>query len=136
MYRELCVDHYKEYRKQWREKHKIRLQEWHKNNDKRRAEWQGWKQHERLADVKWLVFTFYGGNPPTCACCGESAIEFLCMDHINGGGEKHRKEVGAGVKLYRWLIKNNYPEGFRVLCHNCNSALGFYGYCPHHKVRI
>jgi hypothetical protein len=24
---------------------------------------------------------------------------------------------------------------YRVLCHNCNMALGFYGYCPHHPER-
>ncbi len=21
--------------------------------------------------------------------------------------------------------------GYRLLCHNCNSALAYYGYCPH-----
>jgi hypothetical protein len=35
--------------------------------------------------------------------------------------------------LYLWLKRNNYPTGFRVLCHNCNLAIGFYGYCPHHR---
>jgi hypothetical protein len=24
-------------------------------------------------------------------------------------------------------------KGYRVLCHNCNLARGFYGYCPHEK---
>ena len=27
--------------------------------------------------------------------------------------------------------KNNYPEGFQVLCSNCNFAKGKYGSCPH-----
>jgi hypothetical protein len=31
----------------------------------------------------------------------------------------------------RWLRKNGFPKGFRVLCHNCNFAHGHYGYCPH-----
>jgi len=69
----------------------------------------------------------YGGK---CACCGENTYEFLSIDHINGNGLKHRREVGD---IVRWLIKNNYPEGFRILCHNCNQALGHYGYCPHSK---
>jgi hypothetical protein len=29
------------------------------------------------------------------------------------------------------LIKNNFPDGFQVLCHNCNMSIGLYGYCPH-----
>jgi hypothetical protein len=29
------------------------------------------------------------------------------------------------------LRQNSYPTGYRVLCHNCNFALGHYGYCPH-----
>jgi hypothetical protein len=32
-----------------------------------------------------------------------------------------------------WLKRNGYPKGFRVLCHNCNSARGLYGYCPHKR---
>lgn len=76
------------------------------------------------------VLTYYSGGPPTCACCGENHFEFLAIDHINGGGNKHRKEVGTST-MYNWLRKHNFPEGFRVLCHNCNLAIGFYGTCPH-----
>ena len=82
------------------------------------------------AAIKFEVFEHYG---KVCACCGEDKIEFLAIDHINGGGTKHRKEVGSGIHLYQWLRRNNYPEGFRVLCHNCNQALGTYGYCPHNE---
>jgi hypothetical protein len=77
----------------------------------------------------------YGGEPPVCACCGEYRIPFLAIDHINGGGKTHRLSIGAATigphAVYRWLKKNGYPEGFRVLCHNCNYALGLYGKCPH-----
>ena len=30
-------------------------------------------------------------------------------------------------------IKNNFPKGFQILCHNCNIAKGHYGKCPHEK---
>ena len=71
-----------------------------------------------------------------CACCGEDHYEFLAVDHIHGKGHEHRAALRrAGTVLYRWLVKNNFPPGFRVLCHNCNSALGFYGYCPHERER-
>lgn len=75
------------------------------------------------------VLMHYSGGTPVCACCGETGIEFLGIDHINGGGRAHRAQI-KGL-LWAWLKRNKYPEGFRVLCHNCNQALGSYGYCPH-----
>lgn len=60
---------------------------------------------------------------------------FLSIDHIDGGGTKHRKEIGIkngkGGNMSFWIIKNKFPTGFQVLCHNCNMAKGFYGQCPH-----
>lgn len=91
----------------------------------------------RSARREWRtkVLQHYGGENPQCACCGEGADEFLSIDHTNGGGNKHRREVGVvGSAFYRWLIENNFPDGFRVLCHNCNFAKGHYGYCPHGNV--
>jgi hypothetical protein len=63
-------------------------------------------------------------------------MEFLAIDHIDGGGEKHRRTISDGKRLcglsfYLWLKRNNWPSGFRVLCHNCNFSFGAYGYCPH-----
>lgn len=57
----------------------------------------------------------------------------MAIDHTQGGGKRHRAKLKTegGRGFYHWLIKNGFPEGFRVLCHNCNNALGFYGYCPH-----
>jgi len=94
------------------------------------------KQHKKTANLKLRkeALRQYGGNNPKCKCCGENKYEFLAIDHIDGGGKKHRKEVGCS-NIYSWLKKNNYPKGFRVLCHNCNSALGFYGYCPHNNLK-
>jgi hypothetical protein len=64
-------------------------------------------------------------------CCGESHYEFLTIDHVNGDGADHRRETN-NEDIYRWLERNNFPPGFRVLCMNCNFALGYHGYCPHH----
>lgn len=66
---------------------------------------------------------------PFCACCLIAILEFLGIDHIKGGGRKHKRTVGA--HLYTWLKNSRFPKGFRVLCHNCNQSLGAYGYCPH-----
>ena len=73
----------------------------------------------------------YSGGSPKCACCGESMFEFLSIDHIGGGGKAHRKKIGGSSYLYSWLERNGFPEGFQVLCHNCNQAIGIFGYCPH-----
>jgi len=73
----------------------------------------------------------YGGNPPKCACCGETEIKFLTIDHINGFGNRHRKQIKKN--LYLWLKENGYPkEGFQVLCFNCNMGKNRNdGICPH-----
>lgn len=81
--------------------------------------------------LRVAVIDAYGG---ACQCCGEDRIEFLAIDHANGGGKKHRLEVAnIGSAFYAWLKRNAYPKniGLRVLCHNCNQSLGLYGYCPH-----
>jgi|SRR3990170_1736825 len=78
--------------------------------------------------IRSSVLLHYGWN---CACCGEGRYEFLAIDHINGGGRKHEKE--RKISLDDWIVKNNFPEGFRILCHNCNMSLGNYKYCPHNE---
>jgi hypothetical protein len=91
-------------------------------------------REERLAygrnyarNFRIAVFNHYGHS---CKCCGETEPNFLQIDHIDGGGNKHRKLIGRS-HLYSWLVKNNYPKGFQVLCTNCNFAKGHYGVCPH-----
>src|SRR3989304_7803960 len=85
--------------------------------------------------IREEVFAHYGGDPPSCGCCGETHQTFLTIDHTNGGGEKHRKSLGmrGGYAFLLWLRKQEFPSGYRVLCHNCNQALGAYGYCPHQR---
>lgn len=86
------------------------------------------KYQRRLKDD---VFFTYGGY--ICVCCGETELFFLTIDHIEENGGIHRKEIHQkGRNFYRWLRKNNYPDGFQVLCFNCN--VGKYlnkGICPH-----
>lgn len=35
--------------------------------------------------------------------------------------------------MVEWAIKNDFPDVFQVLCHNCNQAIGYYGSCPHKR---
>ncbi len=89
------------------------------------------KHKERYQQKRNIVLNHYSNGSITCKCCGEPQIEFLSIDHINNDGSTHRKEIGSN--LYNWLINNNFPEGFQVLCFNCNFAKGIYGFCPHKR---
>jgi predicted restriction endonuclease len=64
------------------------------------------------------VLAHYGHKCATPGCV-EVTKEFLHVDHIDGGGNAHLKEIGFG-KIFRWLIKNNFPPGFQILCVDCN----------------
>lgn len=50
-----------------------------------------------------------------------SDIRCLTIDHINGGGTKEREKnkIPSGQAFYTWLKKNGYPDGYQVLCMNC-----------------
>ena len=87
------------------------------------------------AALRLETLQYYSGKEkPECKCCAVDFLEFLSIDHINGGGSEDKRKIGTGGKFYKWLKKNNYPKGFRVLCHNCNQSLGAYGYCPHRNL--
>lgn len=91
-------------------------------------------QKRRYAELRIRVLTHYsGGVKPFCKCCGEDIIEFLALDHIDGGGKVERALVGVGFQYWRHIINGGFQAKYQVLCHNCNSAKGFYGVCPHEK---
>lgn len=98
---------------------------------KREADPEGDAQYHRELRRRYRqeAFDAYGGK---CACCGEARYEFLTIDHPDGGGRKEREANSVwGPNFARWLARQGYPAGYRVLCHNCNSAYGYYGFCPH-----
>lgn len=82
--------------------------------------------------LKDELFEHYGKK---CACCGETTLQFLTLEHEEGNGNNHRKDLFkhnvGGVHMYRWLKKNKYPQGYSILCMNCNWAKRNTGICPH-----
>lgn len=84
------------------------------------------------AKCRLEAITIYSQGTMRCACCSENRMEFLVIDHINGRGKQASKLRGHG-NLAQWLRARNFPLGYRVLCQNCNSSMGHYGYCPHQK---
>ena len=107
--------------KAWKEKNKeliyVRRKEWRKKNkDKLRT-----INYEFAKKYRYEVLSNYGNK---CACCGETEADFLQVDHVNNDGVEHRKSVPSN-RLYRWLIRNNFPPDFQILCSNCNLSKGF-----------
>lgn len=74
------------------------------------------QRRNHYREQKAIVLRHYGGE---CEACGENEPDVLTVDHINGGGAEHRKTVPAS-QIHAWLIKNEFPRGFRILCFNCN----------------
>jgi len=79
------------------------------------------------------VIEAYGGR---CECPGCDVTEpaFLTIDHVGGGGNKHRRSLGGNQvrRLRRWLKDQGWPrDGFRLLCMNCNHATRHGKTCPH-----
>ncbi len=103
----------REYNRRYHATHKQEAKEWNR------------EYHQRQ---RTIVLDSYGGK---CACCGYSDVSkrvrglgYLQIDHIAGGGRKMRY-LGYGYGLYRYLIKNNFPSGYRVLCGACNAAIEY-----------
>lgn len=65
-----------------------------------------------------------------CVCCDETWPDFLHIDHVDGGGNEERRELGGGDRLARVLRKLGFPPGYQVLCANCNHAKGMRRACP------
>lgn len=92
-----------------------------------------------LASTSWRwkltrqIFDHYGWK---CVCCGERNPMFLTLDHIEGKGNIHRKDTRkmGSNDWYKWVIENDFPEGFQPLCYNCNLGRERNGgTCPHEE---
>jgi hypothetical protein len=78
------------------------------------------------------VLSHYAKGEIQCACCGEKHQEFLTIDHMNNEGAKHRRsDSEVRNSFYCWLKKKGFPEGYQILCFNCNWAKAHWEICPH-----
>lgn len=60
------------------------------------------------------VLDHYGNK---CVICGST--EDLHIDHIDGNGKEHRIAMNRR-NVDNYLIANNFPHGFQVLCRKHN----------------
>lgn len=130
--------------KDYRKKHPEQQKKWNKNRKnrywdnrdeeiKRNKRWKELNPDEQRAyhkkhrdKLKMDVIIHYSNGTMACANPYNqhdkpyTDIRALSIDHIEGGGCKHRLSLNLKSSgFYRWLRKNNYPSGYQVLCMNC-----------------
>jgi len=87
-------------------------------------------RHKEMRKNHWeKILAHYGKK---CTCCGIDEKIFLTVDHIKGDGSKHRKNLNRG-RLYAYIVRENFPKDYQILCWNCNCAKKNNGFCPHQK---
>ena len=123
--------YFRAYNKSRRDKNKVYQKDWYlKHQTEVKARVTSYRDSHkeliRLQNRAWhrkirleVLAHYSRTQTPRCTNCGVSDIDVLCIDHINGGGHEHRKIVGF-ANFYNYLRRNGYPEGFQVLCANCN----------------
>lgn len=117
---------------EWRAKNPEKAKEQHRRAAAAAYQRNG-REKVRARNAVWRqkIVAEYGG---ACKCCGEAIWQFLEIDHVNGGGNKHRREhkLKGGYQFYLWLQRQGFPkDDFRLLCSNCNKARASFGKCPH-----
>ena len=84
------------------------------------------KMHDRIVNLRLETLYWYSYGIMRCSECGEKNIEFLAIDHINNDGSEDRLQHRGNLIEYLW--KARFPEGYQVLCHNCNALKQFETY--------
>jgi len=72
--------------------------------------------------LKHRIISHYSNGVPKCQICKNNDMRVLTIDHISKGGRQHLTalNIKGGTQFYRYLEKNRFPSGYRVLCFNCN----------------
>lgn len=80
------------------------------------------KRKQWALALKIEVLGHYSGGELRCVRCGFTDLRALSIDHVRGGGSRHRRELkGGGLRVYGWLKAKHYPDGFQTLCLNCQA---------------
>jgi len=133
---QVCRKCNSEWHQAYRQKHRVRLiarDRARYNSVKNDPEFRAAEKKRGLGyyrQVRDEAFMAYGGFRCSCECgCNISEPLFLELDHIAGNGAEHRRSLGfpgngkgACNSMYQHLKRDGYPEGFRVLCSNCNKG--------------
>jgi DNA-directed RNA polymerase subunit N (RpoN/RPB10) len=114
------------YNKKYKENHKEEISEYWKEYTKKYNQ----RRNELNHSYKKNFLDVYGRK---CMCCGETRIEFLTLDHVQGQiGKKKENPFSA----YKKAAQEFRLDLYQVLCMNCNFSKGRYGYCPHTRETV
>ena len=113
----------------------IKSRERFNRNRERNLEWKRNHDLQLRTRNRMIVLQHYSKGVPQCACCGELIYQFLQIDHIEQGRKNKPVKLNAD-KLCVRLIKDGFPDGYRILCANCNNGRRFTknGICPHQRI--
>ncbi len=75
-----------------------------------------WRRRTKMKVLR----AYCSDDRPRCEKCDMEDVRALTIDHVNGGGAEHMREIGGSNRFYLWLVKNQFPVGFRILCFNHN----------------
>lgn len=124
-WREANLEHAREYGRAWHMTNREQHNEARRRHSEANRPQELGRHRSRREALRAEVFGHYG---EACACCGST--NRLTIDHVNGDGGAHRRELfstprgQAGVPFYSWLVKNGFPSGFQTLCCRCNTSKG------------
>jgi len=85
----------------------------------------------KMMKYRRAVIRHYTNNTFKCNCCGEDQYDFMTVDHINNDGKEHRINEPSAANIYSYLFRRGFPEGYQILCWNCNSSKNKNGECIH-----
>jgi len=71
-------------------------------------------------NLRHEVFMHYGGYICANSNCQITDPDVLTIDHIEGRKSLKHNSYITGERLYRWIRAHGFPNGFQVLCMNCN----------------
>ena len=124
---------------------KIKRTEWYRNKPNR-LEWRRAQEKPELRvkcekrrsarayALRLEMIAAYGGK---CSCPGCEVMEpkFLSLEHLNGGGNAHRRKFHRASLTWQDLKNQGWPqEGYTLLCWCCQMAKTHFGICPHKEV--
>lgn len=122
-------EYYALYRKFNAKQEKKRHREYQFKNKDKHAEY----HKKRNAEKRREVLLHYSDSIDIqCKCCETKVLDFLTLDHINGGGRQHRLATTHSTVGYLHTLHEQtgkWLEGFQVLCMNCNWYKHLNGEC-------
>ncbi len=126
--RRFAVAHYETYRARWkvynlkhRERRIVYLKEYRaKKPDKIQESRRRHKLRVLQAVVAGGIEKITGKEIPQCAACGCNQIEFLEINHVNGGGRKETNKLRGPFQDYI-LKTGRKTDDLNILCRVCNA---------------